>query len=664
MDLSVRTKQEQTGFSLIEVLTSVIVVAFGLLAVTALQSRLITQSGENKAQAEAVALAQARIEQVRNYTNRARSRGAFDTLYAATNGYGNSTTVNGVNAVFTRQESIAAAGDTKQVSVRVAWTNQRGVSQSVALATELGWESPRAIGDLARTDAEPLVGAPTGRAHLGEGVRPNGAATVANGDGTEIYDDDSGDLKLIDDGHIVLTLEQACQNDSCIDFVEIAGRVYIDTDTQNNLQPGEVQVIASDASYCKRYYTPTGSEVTVGVTNDTASTISTPGGDYEYFDYRCYLGGGWHGSIGILLDGGLALTDKICQGDPVSMNAWEQPVIAARRAYRGMRYRIDNSTPSGKAENANGDPIYYSIGIADAAKLPDPTEPTDKTHDFVIGHLSTSATEGSNCISQLVMVRPDSNVNGAPGDLFAGVPADFVCLNPGNVDTFDTSIYGVTNVCPYDPTDPPARRHIIQGSITVAADADLAAAVVLITVNTSDGPGNCTTGSFTHGGSAFTASYSCDVYDWGAGWNGYLQVKPNSTDVACDDRGTDGARDQRMYLTSVTGDRTDKDFSCAAGNIVVVTGTVTTSNANKTLRSATINAINGSCAVATDRLSYSCTTGVFDTSSWSGTITFTATSGKVCGTNVNVNTGTATLTNLAPGEHPLDLRIVNNTNCN
>ena len=73
-------KHTRRGFSLIEVLVAMAVMATGLLAVATFQSELISGSGNNKARSEALALAQARIEQFRNYSN----RDEFDTTITPT----------------------------------------------------------------------------------------------------------------------------------------------------------------------------------------------------------------------------------------------------------------------------------------------------------------------------------------------------------------------------------------------------------------------------------------------------------------------------------------------------------------------------------------------------------------------------------------------------
>jgi type IV pilus modification protein PilV len=62
------------GFSLIEVLIAVVMLSFGLLALAALQTRLIQASAEAKAQSVAISLAKDKLEELRSYTSLAAYR--------------------------------------------------------------------------------------------------------------------------------------------------------------------------------------------------------------------------------------------------------------------------------------------------------------------------------------------------------------------------------------------------------------------------------------------------------------------------------------------------------------------------------------------------------------------------------------------------------------
>jgi len=660
-------KHTHRGISLVEVLVALAVMGTGLIAVAAFQSDLISGSGTNKARAEALALAQERIEEFQNYSAVTLDKDnpdavipdaatGFNTLFTDTNNayVTENNTIAGNNAVFTRKYSISGGtGEVKFIEVRVEWADRNGEAQHVALNTQVGWENPRTAGDLGLEDVDPLVESATGRARLGDGQLPDGANTTPNDDGTKLYEDGE-ELKLAVDDDIVLTLEEACQiddqnNNSCIDFVKIRGIVYIDTGSTNKI-PGDVYVKASDAAYCHRYYMSNGSPVEV--TANTTSALTTANGDYMYFNYTCYLGGGWHGNIGILLNGGLQQTDKVCMGDPTTDEPDDDPVINGRRIYRGMTYKID----------ANGDPItdpntgtiYYSKGIGDSVELPVPGS-GDATHDFVVASMATTATEGSNCISAGPMVRTDANVNGTAGDLFAGNPTEFYCLNENlsYLDSYSTP-YAASVGCPYDPSDPPVAHHVVTGTVVVVGDSSIASHVSAMGVETSDGDYNCTLGTKTFSSDIYSIPYSCDVYDWGYGWTGFIQVNPNTDEISCGSL-------RLLHQVGVTADVNSQDFSCSAGSFVIFRGTVTTVNNRKVLASVVMDNNGGTCTVAADGMSYECRSNTFDTETWSGSLTFTATNGVICGTATQSDIVTETFSGLEAGPQTQNIQIENNS---
>ena len=94
--------RNQIGFSLTEALVAFTVISIGLLAVASFQSGLFKQSAYNKAQTEALALAQQKIEQLKHYT------GADEEAYIDEDGDGvmdangnyTENPITGRNAVF------------------------------------------------------------------------------------------------------------------------------------------------------------------------------------------------------------------------------------------------------------------------------------------------------------------------------------------------------------------------------------------------------------------------------------------------------------------------------------------------------------------------------------------------------------------------------------
>lgn len=655
------------GIGLVEILITMFVLAVGVVGVAGLNSVISRQSQENKAQAEAQAIAQNRIEELRNYTNDVDTLAEFDTLYAPISN-GNSTAVSGINAAFTRTETIADSGEDKQVQVSVGWTNSEGDAQTVALNTRISYVSPRTVGDTALVAAASTIFAPTGRAYLGEGELPDGATPDSiNDDGTALYED-GDDLKLVDCedpededtcGNIVLTLANACINDPCTAFAKIQGKVYINTEYGSGQfpAPSAMFLVASDAAYCARYYVRDDHVEKVGPSTAMNSITST--GDYRYFSYTCYVGGGWHGNIGLVFNGGGNNPSngvRGCTGDPITTDASQSPRVAIRRAYRGLLYKIG---PNDTRVQINGLDRLYSHGIEDGAQL--------AGHDFVLAKINDVDADCKNHAMK-------GAGSGSPaGTLFAGQPRDFFCLNNGYLDNFDTSTYGYDTVCPFDPTNPPSTKHQISGVVRLTAtDTDpndaLAAGIL---VKTSDGitctnPADATAPlAWAHNGTYYQASYSCGVYDWGTqaapiGWTGSIQLTYNSASMSC-------TPSQLTYSTGVTADDSSgNDFTgCGVGAAAVWTGTVTRlgsgSSANKKLNSATLTGtgasagINGTCVLGTGGLSYTCTTAQF-TGTWSGNLTFVSAGGAICPVPI-VTTRTYVQTNKSSGNYTQNLRI-------
>jgi Tfp pilus assembly protein PilV len=637
------------GFSVIEILVVVAILGFGLLAVAKLHTTMVANSAENKARHEALAIANSRLDELRNYSGAVTSRDEFETAYAATAGYVNNTGFAGNIAQYERTERITQDGTVRTLVVQVNWTDETGNPQFVELNSNLSWQNPRSSSDFLSKLNDPLVDSATGRARLGDGLLEDDAPTTSNDDGTEIYDAGNGDLGLVSGDQIVLTLEDACVNGSCIDFVTIDGRIYIDRATQDTLSPGDIFIQASDAAFCQRYFIADKGDKdntvdVVQVTDTTTTVLSTANGDYDYFEYRCYVGGGWHGNIGILLAGGVAQNDKICLGDPVSTNGWEEPEISIRRSYRGMLYKIVNDSVETFVDSEGVTRTrYYSQGVADAVAIPAAGEPS---HDFVISKMSSRRTTGDNCISQGVMVRPDSMVSGVPGAMFAGMPTDFVCFNSEDIlDTYDPAQFGADDFCPYDPTDPPVTAYTISGTVeVVASNSDY---LDTISINTSDGENNCTLGLFSQEGNTYRASYDCTIFDWGTGWQGYTEVSGQIDRVAC--------HPSRISYIGISSSVPNQVHNCTVGNIVIVQGTLDTP-AKQGLDSVTISG-GGSCTIAGDGASYICQSNAFSTASWTGSVTFN-TSGTFCPVSgLDEATGVAAYTNAAPGFYDLNLVI-------
>jgi Tfp pilus assembly protein PilV len=120
MEHIMKTKQAlpQKGFVLIEALVAIVVVMVGALGIIKLNAVLLGGTGLTKTQAEALQLAQQRIEVMRNYV---LSAGCVDSTTVGTNT--TATNFTGTNANF-RIDTVVTAGtigSEKVINACVAW---------------------------------------------------------------------------------------------------------------------------------------------------------------------------------------------------------------------------------------------------------------------------------------------------------------------------------------------------------------------------------------------------------------------------------------------------------------------------------------------------------------------------------------------------------------
>ncbi len=430
-----------TGFSLIEALISLAVLSFGLLAIASFQGSLVIGSGYNKTRSEAMALAQQKLDDIRGYTTEEElvaklkeqylgnvmitpttgevfPEHAFadladallpsdvTTVVACADGFKTVPDANnplvGTTQDFTRQWKYCLTdNELLYTVVEVSWVDMEGNTDMVALHSAISWKNPAAAVMLAEIPEEPQVPSATGRAYLGDGsvtdqeiadakAKDNGSFQD-NADGTFslFKTNDGSDVALVDadTNEIVLTLEGACKTDNpaeCHNFVQIKGRVYRD-EGSSSIPLSDVYVLASDAAYCARVFDTGGLEFKAPDVDGDGSF------DYKYYDYTCYLGGGWYGNIGLLMTGNsVTENDHVCVGDPnaESDEGWKKQELATRRVYRGLTYKrnpsnynqwvtaggfgpVDDEGLTTAADLEANTPLFFSKGIADGTQYPD-----------------------------------------------------------------------------------------------------------------------------------------------------------------------------------------------------------------------------------------------------------------------------------------------------
>lgn len=172
------------GFSLIEVLIAVVVLSFGLLALAALQSRLIQASADAKAQSVAISLAKDKLEDLRGFLALAGACGTAPANYQCINSStaaetlaDSSGSLGGVN--FSRSWTVAryavatsgtnftllpatnntgalpsgyvANNEFKVVRVNVGWVDAKGQSNTVTMEDAIAGLDPQDTSRALRT---------------------------------------------------------------------------------------------------------------------------------------------------------------------------------------------------------------------------------------------------------------------------------------------------------------------------------------------------------------------------------------------------------------------------------------------------------------------------------------------------------------------------------
>ncbi|MEO7245248.1 MAG: prepilin-type N-terminal cleavage/methylation domain-containing protein [Rubrivivax sp.] len=195
-------RRRAAGLSLIEAMVALVLMAFGTLAVLALQSTLRMNADVARQRGEAVRIAQEALEAARGFTALADYAALAASGPAPAMAPGASNTTYAV----TRAVVDTAAGDAahprrKSVVVNVDWTDRAGHAQSVRLATVIAGVSPALAGSLAipsdraltRQSAQRHLAVPSGAVPWSSGTSrfdPPGGGGIG-----WVFDDRSGAIR-------------------------------------------------------------------------------------------------------------------------------------------------------------------------------------------------------------------------------------------------------------------------------------------------------------------------------------------------------------------------------------------------------------------------------------------------------------------------------------
>lgn len=140
----------RAGTSLVEALVAMAVMAFGMLAVVAVQSTLRLNADIARQRSEAVRIAQQSMEAARSYSVIETTAGhaAFADIANVTD---QEVTGGTTNTTFLLSRTVVARSgpDRKELTIRVAWTDRAGQPQQIELTSVIGANDPlvaRALG--------------------------------------------------------------------------------------------------------------------------------------------------------------------------------------------------------------------------------------------------------------------------------------------------------------------------------------------------------------------------------------------------------------------------------------------------------------------------------------------------------------------------------------
>lgn len=152
------TINKQRGISLVEVLVTMAILAFGLLALAKFQGTIATFSSQNKKSSIAMNIGQQKIEELRAYEILDTTAGKF--AYADISS-GNDSVISN-NTTYARNWTVTTNTDPDYKTVRmvVSWTNRANASQSVELVSIIGRFDPLTSGTAVNTSGAGTMAPP------------------------------------------------------------------------------------------------------------------------------------------------------------------------------------------------------------------------------------------------------------------------------------------------------------------------------------------------------------------------------------------------------------------------------------------------------------------------------------------------------------------------
>jgi Tfp pilus assembly protein PilV len=141
----ISTRRGQVGLSLLEALVALVVMAFGMLSLAAMQLNLSRSADVAKQRTEAMRIAQGRIEQARSFTDLNANAGAVDWVNLQADVASPATVTANTNTAYTVAVAVGGNVDdgSRPINVQVAWTDRANEAQNVSISSVISKADPR-----------------------------------------------------------------------------------------------------------------------------------------------------------------------------------------------------------------------------------------------------------------------------------------------------------------------------------------------------------------------------------------------------------------------------------------------------------------------------------------------------------------------------------------
>jgi type II secretory pathway pseudopilin PulG len=135
--------QREGGFTIVEALVALLIMTFGMLAISGMQMSLSQNSDISKQRTEATRLANEKMEELRSFT-------AISTGTITWNGLADGSDTISTNTTYTRSWSLSGTitDAYRPVTVAVSWLDRVGTAQGITLNSVISATDPKNVGFL------------------------------------------------------------------------------------------------------------------------------------------------------------------------------------------------------------------------------------------------------------------------------------------------------------------------------------------------------------------------------------------------------------------------------------------------------------------------------------------------------------------------------------